>query len=309
MTIEEDIKNTVTHHLKQEKILERDEFVENVRNIGGGCISDAYLCTSTTNKRIFVKTCASSSNQSIDQVVEMFASEAKGLKALDDTKTIKVPTPYVYGTLFNNKQYGYLAMEYIPLGSKYKANQSKLGDQLADLHLAQGPNQFGFECDNTIGSTPQYNAWCSNWVEFLHRRLTFQFDLATPHYSSLKKPSEKLLDTLDTYFDMIPDNEKIQPSLQHGDLWSGNWSVDEDGNPVILDPAPFWGHHESDLGIMQVFGGFDDHFYKAYHAKLPKQPGFEKRVDIYALYHTVNHLNMFGSSYLNSSLDLLSKIL
>ena len=73
MTIEEDIKNTVTVQLKQEKILDDGDFFEKVKSIGGGCISDAYLCTSSGDKRIFVKTCPSSSKQSIDEVVEMFA--------------------------------------------------------------------------------------------------------------------------------------------------------------------------------------------------------------------------------------------
>ena len=43
MKIEEDIKNTVTVELKQEKILDDGEFFEKVQSIGGGCISDAYF--------------------------------------------------------------------------------------------------------------------------------------------------------------------------------------------------------------------------------------------------------------------------
>ena len=176
---------------------------------------------------------------------------------------------------------------------------------MADLHLAPGPDQFGFEINNTIGSTFQDNTWCSDWVEFLRRRLSYQFELAVKNYPKLRKPAQDLLDSLDTYFEGL----EIRPSLQHGDLWSGNWSVDEKGNPVIIDPAPFYGHDEYDLGIMKMFGGFDSNCYNAYYAKIPKQPGHEKRVDIYQLYHTVNHLNMFGSSYLSQSLSLLASIL
>ncbi|KAI9484694.1 Fructosamine/Ketosamine-3-kinase [Zychaea mexicana] len=306
MTLTDAIKRTVTEKLQQSSTIAKDEVLESVENIGGGCISDAYLCTSSNGKQIFVKTCESSPKQTLDEVVEMFGSEAKGLKALDDTHTIRVPTPYVYGAL-DNDNYGFLAMEYISLGSKYGASgvQRKLGEQLADLHLAKGPGQFGFECDNTIGSTPQVNTWCPDWIEFLRRRLAYQFDLASSRYPQLNKPAQQLLDKLDTYFEGLD----IRPSLNHGDLWSGNWAVDDNDNPVILDPAPFWGHSEADLGIMKVFGGFDSNFYDAYHAKIPKEPGYQKRVNIYALYHTVNHLNMFGSSYLSSSMSLLSQIL
>ncbi|KAI7882158.1 Fructosamine kinase [Lichtheimia hyalospora FSU 10163] len=235
----------------------------------------------------------------------MFKSEAEGLKALDDTHTIRVPTPYAHGVL-EGENCGYLATEYIAMGGKHTQDiQRKYGEQLADMHLAPGPDQFGFPVNNTIGSTPQDNTWTSDYLDFLYRRLKYQFDLASRH-PQIKKAGQELLDRLPSYFEGL---DPIRPSLQHGDLWSGNWSSDDHGNPVIFDPAPFYGHSESDLGIMQLFGGVNADFYKAYHSKIPKAPGFEKRLSIYTLYHAVNHLNMFGSSYLGTCMSLFSDIL
>lgn len=304
----EAIQRTLTPCLQERQVLGKDEALEKVRQIGGGCVSDAFHCTSSTGKEVFVKVCRASPGQSLEEVREMFAAEEIGLRALADTKTIRVPVPYASGVL-SDGSCAFLAMEYLQLGGGSRGNiQQKLGEKLADLHLVRGSDQFGFEINNTIGSTFQDNTWTSDWVEFLRRRLSYQFDLATRggRNPQLKKMGQQLLDRLDSYFEGI----EVRPSLLHGDLWSGNWAADANtGEPVVLDPAPYWGHHEADLGIMKLFGGIGPAFYEAYHKKLPKQPGYDKRISIYALYHAVNHLNMFGSSYLSTSISFLSDAL
>lgn len=306
--IADSIIKTVTPRLQECKVLNETEVIDRVREIGSGDVSEAFCCTSTSSgKTFFVKVCRPTrGGQSLDEIVDMFKAEAKGLKAIDDTKTIRVPTPYAYGALDDGSA-GYLALEFIKFGTKYGGTSSvqrKLGEQLADLHLAKGPDKFGFEVNNTIGSTPQDNTWSSDWVSFWRRRLEYQFELAKRH-KHLAAAGQELLSRLDTYFEGLD----IKPSLLHGDLWSGNWSVDEEGNPVIMDPATYYGHSEADLGIMRLFGGLNSEFYDAYHAKIPKAPGYEKRVNMYALYHALNHLNMFGSSYLGTSMSYLSKVL
>ncbi|KAI9323155.1 Fructosamine/Ketosamine-3-kinase [Dichotomocladium elegans] len=299
------IKSVLTLRLREKKILEANETIEQVIAVSPGCTSNAFRCTTSAGMRVFVKTCAPSSTQSMDEALKI---EAIGLKAIADTHTIRVPTPYDFGVL-ESEQCAYLATEYIPMGSKFgraiDVSTERFGSQLADLHLAKGPDRFGFCVNNTIGTTPQDNTWSSDWVEFLHRRLKYQFELASK-YTDVKVAGQRLLNNLETYFEEI--TEPIRPSLLHGDLWSGNWSVDEKGEPVIYDPAPFWGHSEFDLGIMKLFSDADDGFYKAYHAKIPKAPGYDKRISIYALYHCVNHLNMFGSQYLGRCMSLFRDI-
>lgn len=48
---------------------------------------------------------------------------------------------------------------------------------------------------------------------------------------------------------------QVRPSLIHGDLWVGNAGATKDG-PAIFDPACFFGHHEMELAMMTLFGGF-----------------------------------------------------
>lgn len=100
----------------------------------------------------------------------------------------------------------------------------------------------------------------------------------------------------------------IKPSLLHGDLWSGNVAETEDG-PVAFDPASFYGHHEFDLAIAGMFGGFSKAFYDAYHKWIPKEKGFEQRHQLYVLFHHLNHWNHFGTSYKSSSLSIMHGLL
>ncbi|KAJ4439212.1 hypothetical protein ANN_07331, partial [Periplaneta americana] len=58
---------------------------------------------------------------------------------------------------------------------------------------------------------------------------------------------------------------------------------------VVFDPASFYGHHEFELAIAGMFGGFNSTFYQAYHNLIPKAPGFEARHKLYQLYHYLNH--------------------
>lgn len=108
----------------------------------------------------------------------------------------------------------------------------------------------------------------------------------------------------------IPDlfrDLDIVPALLHGDLWSGNVAEDASG-PVIFDPASFYGHSEYELAIAGMFGGFSGSFYTAYHSRVPRAPGFEKRLQLYQLFHYLNHWNHFGSGYRGSSLSIMKKL-
>ncbi|KAJ2908233.1 hypothetical protein GGI21_003089 [Coemansia aciculifera] len=172
------------------------------------------------------------------------------------------------------------------------------------MHKVKGPLHFGFDVDNYIGTTPQLNNWQETWTAFLHMRLKFQFDRA-PFPKESQRLAEKLLANLPTFFQGLDD---IVPSMIHGDMWINNCGVDKQGQSVLFDPAVYWGHHESELGSMRMFGRFDDELYEEYHALIPKAPGFDERVEIYELYHLVNHLNMFGLAYLDRCTSLLQSI-
>ena len=185
----------------------------------------------------------------------------------------------------------YLVLEYIEMQSG--GDWAELGKGLAQMHRLEAP-EFGYTLDNTIGSTRQSNLnRTTSWVEFFRdSRLKFQFNLAEQKGNKLKGV-DQLLDKLE---DLLGGNSPA-PSLVHGDLWSGNASFDSEGRGVIFDPACYYGDREVDLAMTELFGGFSSEFYRAYNEEYPLAEGYERRKNLYNLYHIVNHLNLFGSSY------------
>ncbi|KAH9788094.1 protein-ribulosamine 3-kinase [Citrus sinensis] len=235
----------------------------------------------------------------------MFEGEALGLGAMYETRTIRVPRPFKVGALPTGGSY--IIMEFIEFGSS-RGNQSVFGKKLAEMHKAgKSGKGFGFDVDNTIGSTPQINKWTSNWIEFYaEHRLGYQLKLALDQYgdSTIYQRGHRLMKNLAPLFEGV----NVEPCLLHGDLWSGNISSDKNGEPVILDPACYYGHNEAEFG-MSWCAGFGGSFYNSYFEVMPKQPGFEKRRDLYMLYHYLNHYNLFGSGYRSSALSIIDDYL
>ncbi len=168
--------------------------------------------------------------------------------------------------------------------------------------------QFGWQRDNTIGATPQPNAWHADWVAFFRdRRLGFQLAMAGDNGAParLLDRGRRLLGELDAFFTTY----RPTPSLLHGDLWGGNWGADSSGAPVIFDPAVYFGDREADIAMTRLFGGFDRQFYGAYAAEWPLDAGHGSRETLYNLYHILNHYNLFGGSYAAQAGDMIERLL
>ncbi|XP_072339242.1 ketosamine-3-kinase isoform X3 [Scyliorhinus torazame] len=168
-------------------------------------------------------------------------------------------------------------------------------------------NKFGFHIATCCGYLPQHNDWQSDWVNFFTRqRLQVQLDLIEKEYAD--REARDLWSKLQLKIPALFHDMEIMPALLHGDLWGGNIGQVEDG-PVIFDPASFYGHSEFELAISGIFGGFGTGFYTAYHNKIPKAPGFEKRLKLYQLFHYLNHWNHFGSGYRGSSVSIMKALI
>jgi protein-ribulosamine 3-kinase len=264
------------------------------RSVGGGSINAAHVLEGT-DRSYFVKL-----NDA--RLLDMFEAEAAGLEELRAAKAIRVPHALCSGISAGQC---YLVLEYIPLGGR--GDGHALGEQLAALHRTQS-NQFGWTRDNTIGSTPQPNVPDSDWVRFYREhRLGFQYRLARSNGAGgrLLEVGEELMDRLDGFF----TDYKPVPSLLHGDLWGGNWSGDRDGNPVIFDPAVYYGDREADIAMTELFGGFPGDFYSAYRQSWPLDPGYATRKTLYNLYHILNHFNLFGGAYLSQAEHMTKSLL
>ncbi|MGF1575029.1 MAG: fructosamine kinase family protein [Cyanophyceae cyanobacterium] len=258
------------------------------RGVGGGSINQAYQLITTSGRSYFVK-CNQASQ------VEMFEAEKAGLRELAQAQRIRIPAVICSGIVNDT---AYLVLEYISLGSGNSQTADRLGQQLAELHRTSKPH-YGWDRANTIGSTPQLNPWSEDWISFYRdHRLGYQLRLARRQGlgGSWIPMLERLMENLGSLFeDYTP-----KASLLHGDLWGGNWGADEAGDPVLFDPAVYYGDRETDLAMTELFGGFPQDFYRSYHESYPLDPGYEKRKHLYQLYHLLNHLNLFGGSYLSS---------
>lgn len=265
------------------------------RAVGGGDVSAAWR-VETSDSAVFVKTGPPAST-------DMFAAEAEGLAELAAPGVIRVPRVLACGC---EGATAFVAIEWLDVGRPTRDTEARLGQQLAALHRTTR-DRYGWHRDNTIGLTPQHNDWSADWVEFFGRqRLGFQLHLAAANGfgGSLQEQGAKLLGRLPAFFaDYVPD-----ASLLHGDLWGGNWAS-VDGEPVIFDPAVYYGDRESDLAMTRLFGGFGAAFYDSYEASAPLAPGHRARCDLYQLYHVLNHLNLFGGGYLGQAQELMRRLL
>ncbi|MCD7776953.1 MAG: fructosamine kinase family protein [Clostridiales bacterium] len=260
----------------------------------GGDINRAYRLTLSDGSYIFMK-CNNIKNFSF------FKAEEEGLRALRAAKAIGVPKVLALGT---DKKRGisFLLMEYINSGLRVKDYSETFGRELAMLHRAKtaefvsenGELSFGFYADNYIGASPQKNTPKSSWAEFFRDcRLLPQMERAEKKLGAeFKRKCEKLLDKSER---LLPEPEF--PSLLHGDLWSGNSICGSDGKAWIFDPAVYVGNFEAELAMTELFGRLPNSFYGAYNEINHIDPGYEERKDLYNLYHLLNHLNLFGSSY------------
>jgi protein-ribulosamine 3-kinase len=264
--------------------------------LAGGDINAAYRLQAE-NLSYFVKL-------NRPERLAMFEAEALGLHSLAQTQTIRVPEPIVCG---KTPDYAFLVLEYIALNNLNPRTEQLLGQQLAQLHR-QKQAYFGWHCDNTIGSTAQVNGQYHTWIKFWQeQRLGHQLTLAAAkgYRGRLQTLGEKLCANLEPLF----SGYQPQPALVHGDLWCGNVAADGQGNPVIYDPACYFGDRETDVAMTELFGGFSATFYQAYQAVYPLSPGYAGRKTLYNLYHILNHLNLFGQSYLHQAENMISTLL
>lgn len=269
--------------------------IQKIQSLSGGDISQAYLLETET-EHFFCKTNYGGNAH------KMFLAEREGLEAISNTQGIATPNVLLCEPL---EKGAFLIMEYIKPKRASQTDMAQLGHQLATLHQFSKSDFYGWETNNFIGSLPQENNQCSNWPEFyIHKRLLPQIKMAVVNkrLGVSDIPSETQLSV--TCEKLFP---KTEPALLHGDLWGGNYLVSQGGRPYLIDPAIYYGHHEVDIAMTRLFGGFHSSFYNAYWEHFPKQPFVDERTNVYQLYYLLVHLNLFGRSYYESVRSILKR--
>jgi fructosamine-3-kinase len=234
---------------------------------------------------------------------QTFKCEANGLNELAKAKTLKVAKVVSYGP-------NYITTEFIETGRTSKEFFRSFGQGLAKLHKFKA-TEYGFYEDNFIGETPQKNIPRGeekhDWPLFyFNNRIMPQYYLAEKNGLLSPKLAKGIKTLENNIYKILETTTSEGPSLLHGDLWGGNYICDTKGQAVLIDPAVYYGHRETDLAMTRLFGGFTQDFYKAYNQEYPLMPGWQEREPIYLLYHLLNHLNIFGTSYLQAAENCLA---
>lgn len=274
------------------------------RNLSGGCIHQVVGIDLADGGRLVAKI-------NDGRMIAMFEEEAVSLRALAKTKTVIVPEPL---GVMNCDDKAVLLMTAIAPGRATDETWAEFGRDLAALHATNVQTSgggYGFEMDNHIGSTPQPNAWCDDWVEFNEKhRLGYQVRLARDD-GKLEAREAKDIETVMLRLDqLIPRHPR--PALLHGDLWSGNAlpTVDGQGETriAVIDPAAYVGDGWADIAMMKLFGGFSLSCFASYTDASDDREQLESRIDVYQLYHVLNHLNLFGQGYLRQVMALVARL-
>ena len=265
--------------------------------VGGGCIHQAWSLTLDDGQRVFAKTGGS-------DAMALFSVEVEGLAALHahaDPELLVVPRPLATAQLSHG---AVLLLPWLELGGR---DQHALGRGLARLHRASAeasPGRFGWQRDGFIGAGPQPGGWRERWGDcFVELRLVPQLNLL----GSLRDESQSLSVLLERLKDYLNRHDPA-PSLVHGDLWAGNAGSLENNSGCLFDPACWWADREVDLAMTRMFGGFGADFYNSYENEYPMANNSAERVEIYNLYHLLNHANLFGGGYVQQSRASLKRL-
>ena len=259
----------------------------------GGDINQVYHCF-TKNNQLVVKV------NIAGKFPNMFEKEKKGLELLELSNFL-IPKIFSIGSF---RKLDYLILEYIKPGKAI--NWEKFGENLANLHQLSN-NKFGLGYDNYIGSIHQINTYENNWLNFYTNHRIIHLMIVARNKNLLNyQDCRKIESMCGSFKDFIPFT---LPSLLHGDLWSGNIICSENGSPVLIDPAVYFGHPEIDWAMLDLFGNYPQYSFEIYNEINPLEKGFEERKSIHQLYPLLVHLVLFGRSYYSSVMSKVKRYL
>ncbi len=273
------------------------------QRVTGGCISDSCQVLTQDGEGRQQHWFAKSNQLSF---LGNFKAEADGLERLAAVSSIATPQPEAIGAAGDRV---WLIMPWIDQGPPANAFFHDFGTGLAEMHRCTSGTRIGLDRDNFLGAATQVNRPVDRWIDFVaENRLGFQLRWGADQQlidGSLRRGCEEVIDRLD----QLLDGRSEETSLLHGDLWSGNYLCSDEGRPVMVDPAVYYGCREAEFGMLMLFGSCPPSFYHSYQQALPMTAGWQRRVNVYVLYHLLNHLNLFGGGYYGQCQQMAEQIL
>jgi len=281
--MQQQLETAIKQKLSQYLLLSKDF---RVQFVGGGSINETYRLQFDDSK-VFCKV------NSATNFPGLFVKEKAGLALLEKQGVIKTPSVIDCFEVFGHQV---LVLEWVEEGLRTETFWKKFGEQLAALHHVT-TESFGLEEDNYMGSVPQQNKRQKDWIAFFTKQ-RLQPLITKCTEKNLLGPNH--LQLFEKLFLLLPDifETTQKPSLLHGDLWSGNFICSHNHEPVLIDPAVYYGHRSMDLAMTTLFGGFHTSFYEAYDYHYSFPANYEEQLAICNLYPLLIHLYLFGRSYL-----------
>ncbi|MEU0554010.1 fructosamine kinase family protein [Dactylosporangium sp. NPDC006015] len=254
--------------------------------VPGGSICTAQRLTLDDGSSIFCKSLD-------DPPAGFFATEAAGLRWLQEAGTVQVPSVIAEFPAM-------LALEWIEHGEATPDGASSLGRQLAAMHRAGAPS-FGAAWPGFIGTAALPNDPSDGpWGPWFAERRLLPFLRTSIDNGALTGSDvadvERVIAGISSYGGDEP------PSRIHGDLWPGNVLWDRSGAGWLVDPAAHGGHRETDLALLGLWGGAPHHdrIMAAYREAWPLADGWQDRVALHRLYLLLVHTALFGAAYRES---------
>ncbi len=275
--------------------------IKRAEELSGGCIHRVQRLTLADDAQVVVKLTGASQRG-------LFEEEAASLRALAETRTVRVPEVFAVDS---DERYAAIVMESLERARATDDAWARFGESLAAMHRAPAGSRYGFGMDNHLGTTPQPNDWCDDWITFNRQhRIGHQLRRAREGgglSNAEAKRVERLIDRLDDFLPRTP-----KPAILHGDLWSGNAlpfkSSEGQSEIAVIDPATSMGDGWADIAMMKLFGGFSQLVYERYAAKITDHDRVDQRLAVYQLYHVLNHVNLFGRGYTGQAMVLLDSL-
>lgn len=255
--------------------------------LSGGCVGDVFAVTLADGQNLVAKLG--------DGPHSGLALEGRMLRFLASHTALPVPQVL-------HADDHLLLMERLESDRSLDANAEHHAAQLvAALHdiAPESPHgrAYGFDFDTVIGGLHQPNPWSQSWLAFFTQQrlvhMAREGENAGRLPTATRARVERFAGALERWLE-----EPSQPSLIHGDLWSGNILAAKGRITGFIDPALYYADPEIELAFTTLFGTFGDAFFDAYQELRPIKPGFfEERRDIYNMYPLLVHVRLFGGSY------------
>jgi fructosamine-3-kinase len=216
---------------------------------------------------------------------EKFEAELRGLTVLRDRAGVMTPTP-IEGGLVPLDHGSVLVTEALSERrpeDRAREDWRSIGETLARLHQVHD-ERFGLaDLNGFFGPLRQDNTPVSSnrWADFYAERRVLP--VLQSAVGSGRLPTD-LAANIERLLQRLPSvcGPEPQPTLLHGDAQQNNF-VSTDAGAVVADVAPYFGHPEIDLALVDYFHPVPDDVLDAYGDVAPLDSGFAERRDLWRI--------------------------